>query len=110
VSAPAPPITTVGDVKAWLGPGHDPAIVQEAYDAAESWVGARVSWYDPDDPTADAPESLAQAVCLQTQRLLARRNSPDGLVGMGDLGFARVPVTDADVQSLIAPWRVMVLG
>jgi hypothetical protein len=65
-----------------------------------------VNWNDLEA----VPDDLVLAVCLQTQRLLARRNSPDGLVGMGDLGMARVPVSDSDIASLIAPWRFVVVS
>jgi hypothetical protein len=98
-------ITTVEDVLTWLGPGYDPAIVQEAYAAAEAYVGKRVRWAIPPDIQAQAPADLVQAVRFQTARYLARRNSPDGMVGLGDLGVARIPVSDQDVQTLINPWR-----
>ena len=100
------PITKIEDVMVWLGPGHDQVIVNDAYLGAEAWVGSRVTW----DDSQPAPDDLVLAVDLQTQRLLARRNSPDGLVGMGDLGMARVPVSDSDIASLIAPWRFQVIA
>lgn len=102
-------ITTLEDVLAWLGPGHDQAVVEQAYEAAEGWVGKRVRWeIIPVDPPTPAPDDLVQAVRFVTARYLARRNSPDGMIGMGDLGVARVPVTDADIRSLINPYRRVV--
>lgn len=110
-----PPITTLEDVQAWLGTGHGDE-VEGAYRAAESYVGKRVRWAagptDPDDPDTwpPAPDDLVQAVKFQTARYLARRSSPDGFVGMGEFGPARVPVTDRDVQNLMDPYRRVVMG
>ena len=46
---------------------------------------------------------LREAVFLRTQRLAARRNSPEGVVGLsgvgGDFVSARVPAYDSDVAS-----------
>jgi hypothetical protein len=106
-------ITTLEDVQAWLGPGYDTPTVTQAYNAAEAWVSKRVRYpvvnplVEPPEPL-EAPDDLKQAVRFQTARYLARRNSPDGMVGLGDLGVARIPVSDQDVQTLINPWRRVV--
>lgn len=102
-----PPITTLDEVRAWLGEGHNDE-VEPAYKAAEAYVGKRVRWAaEPGDGEEwpPAPDDLVQAVCFQTARYLARRSSPDGFVGMGEFGPARVPVTDRDVQALVDPYR-----
>jgi hypothetical protein len=41
---------------------------------------------------------------------MARRNSPDGIVGVSDMGTARVMSYDADIAQLIAPWTPMVIA
>lgn len=93
----------------WLGPGHDPAVVELAYTAAEAYIGKRVRWTIPANPDLPAPDDLVQAVRFQTARYLSRRNSPDGMVGLGsELGIARIPITDQDVQTLINPYRPVV--
>ena len=82
----------------------DPAFVL-MHEAAEGYISERCRW-DEDNP----PASLRQAVVLLVGRYRARRNSPDGLVGMGDLGVMRVPAADRDVAALIAPHRRVVFG
>lgn len=94
----------------------------KAYQAAERWVAERCTWetaeVQVDDgeggaTTVEQPvdvEDLVQAVILLTGRYLARRNSPDGLIGMGELGVMRVAAIDRDVQNLIATHRKVVLG
>lgn len=89
----------------------------DAYQAAERWVAHRCTWKtveqeDEDGNPIEVPvdvEDLVQAIVLLTGRYLARQNSPDGLVGMGDLGVMRVSAVDRDVQSLIAPYRKIVV-
>ena len=110
-----PSITSFPEVHAYLGGLDKVAEVEarSAYDAAEAYVGKRCRWAVPvDGETAAtaAPADLVQAVKLQTARMLQRRQSPDGLIGMGDLGVARVPVADRDVDALMRPYRRVVFG
>lgn len=97
-----PLITTLDQVTAWLGkPNLDQALIGDAWLAAEAYVAERTQR----DTAMTASDSLVQAVDLLTARYLARRNSPDGMVGLGDLGPAQVPFSDIDVERLINPWR-----
>jgi len=57
----------------------------------------------------DSP-SLTQAGLLLSNRLMARRNSPDGIVGVSDMGTAQVLSYDADITALVSPWTEMVVG
>lgn len=101
-------ITTKEAVRDWLGSptNLDDAVLTSAWQAAEAYVGNRCSWEGQDaDPAVPAPADLVQAVNLLTARYLDRRNSPNGLVGFGDLGAARVPSGDIDVERLMNPWR-----
>lgn len=93
-------ITDLEAVKAWLGAHPDPDQVRTAWEAAEAYVAQRTHVDDE-----RVPGDLVQAVYLLTARYLARRNSPEGFVGLGDLGPARLPVSDRDVERLIDPWR-----
>lgn len=109
--ADRPTITTLEAMQTSVGPGHNVADVKAAWQAAEAYVGKRVRWGEP-DPEGNwppAPEDLVQAVRLLTARYLARKASPDGFVGMGEFGPARVPTTDRDVQLLIGPYRQAVV-
>ena len=105
-------ITTIEDAQAWF-PGVDPGELRDAWAAAEEWVSARVRWPGmTSTPPATPPKALVQAVRLQTARLLQRRNSPEGVVGMDadGLGAVRLPREDVDVISLIGPWRPVIFS
>jgi len=81
--------------------------------AAEGYVADRAEWPATDAAglPIDPPAQLGEAVELLTRRLLARVNSPDGLVqGATEYGPVRIPTTDRDVDRLIFPWRRMVLA
>ena len=87
-----------------------------AYAAAERWHARRCTWtveaQEIDGETVLVPvdvEDLVQSVILLTGRYLARKNSPDGLVGMGELGVMRISQIDRDVQSLTGPYRKIVI-
>lgn len=95
-------ITTLEQVTGWLGNPNLPAdLIAEAWLAGEAYVAGRTHR----DPALTPPSDLVLAVDLLTARYLARRNSPDGMVGLGDLGPAHVAYTDADVERLLNPWR-----
>lgn len=93
-------IAELEDVQAWVGGHPDSDQVRTAWEAAEAYVAERTHVDEGPSPAA-----LVQAVYLLTARYLARRNSPEGFVGLGDLGPARVPINDRDVERLIDPWR-----
>lgn len=121
-------LTTAEAVGAWLKATKlDALALRDAHAAAEAFVSDRLEgapWsyrYDPAvldawgrpslvfDPEAVPPAGLVMAVNLETHRLLARRNTPEGVVGMGEYA-GRIPATDADVAALLRPWRPIVFG
>lgn len=115
-------LTTAEEVASVLKPADAtaPAFLK-AYRAAERWVAKRCTWetvdVEQDDgnggtTTVQEPvdaEDLIEAIILLTGRYLARKNSPDGLVGMGDLGVMRISAIDRDVRDLVAKNRRIVL-
>ncbi|MFT4295638.1 MAG: hypothetical protein QM582_09530 [Micropruina sp.] len=107
-----PNVTTAAAVADVLKtPATAPRFVA-AYKAAEAATRKRCRWpyADSDGDPIPAPDDLVQAVILRTGRYMARANSPDGLVGMGDLGMMRVSSVDRDIERLEAPWRPVVFG
>jgi hypothetical protein len=56
------------------------------------------------------PTDVQYAVMLWTNRLLSRRNSPDGIVGVADLGVATISKRDGDVFQLLSPWLEPVIA
>jgi hypothetical protein len=56
------------------------------------------------------PPDVIEAGLLYVNRLMSRRNSPDGVVGVADLGTATILPRDADIQRLLGPYLVTVLA
>lgn len=108
-------ITTLEAVGAWLASNGEPVptdLLSPAYLAAEGYVSQWCTWPTLDsagDPIA-APADLAMAVNLLTARILARRSSAAGVLGMDDMGAVRVPGTDPDVARLMDPYRTVAFG
>lgn len=66
-------------------------------------VTARWGW-----PTV--PDEVAQAALIQAARLYRRKDSPEGVVGSSEWGVVRVTRLDPDVQALLQPYVVPVVG
>ncbi|HEV7649391.1 MAG TPA: phage head-tail connector protein [Actinophytocola sp.] len=95
---------------------RDDERLQQTLDAAVSFVeSVRTRINYTEDPLSTRPEPGADLV-LGTLRLAGRwhtrRDSPDGLVSMGELGSGRVPSIDPDIEKLlrIGRWAKAVLG
>lgn len=75
--------------------GSEPnPLLAHAYDVAQAWIAARV--YD------DCREpDVIEATLILASRLYARRNSPEGVAGWGDLGVVRIIASDPDIESLL---------
>lgn len=56
------------------------------------------------------PDDAFEACLLWTRRLLARRSSPEGVIGVSDMGVATVGRWDPDVQRLLSPYVDPVLA
>lgn len=103
-------VVTVADFRSWAGanlPASVPdALIQECLDEAESGIAADTG------ATVDAIESEPLALDVlrgeekrRANRLLARRNSPEGIAGAGTDGLAyQIPVRDADSQRAV--WTI----
>jgi hypothetical protein len=106
---------TLQDVKEWLGlepeDTDDDVVLQDSLAAALEAQGRAVGY--PRDEFGDVvmTADLVEAVFLRTQRLAARRNSPEGVVGLGGsdglFTSARVPSGDPDVLRLEGPYLRM---
>jgi len=81
-----------------------------AIDQALSAVMVAIVSRAPSLATADCPWDVNYATLLWTNRLLSRRNSPDGIVGVADLGVATIAKADRDVLQLLSPWLEPVLS
>jgi len=109
---------TLEDYKAWarIDPTDtldDTAIslaVAAAMEALELRAPVAFQVDDTGTPLIPVPSALIEAGNLLTNRLVARRNSPDGIVGVSDMGTARVQSYDADITALVSPWTEMTVA
>lgn len=110
----------LGELKAWLGleaeDTVDDVVLQESLDAALQAQASAVAypWAIYEGETEPAPvfsQDLREAIFLRAQRLAARRNSPEAVVGLtgssGDFVGARLPSGDPDVMRLEGPWLLI---
>jgi hypothetical protein len=81
-----------------------------AIDQALSAVMAAIVARCPVLATAPCPEDALYACLLWTNRLLVRRQSPEGIVGIADMGAVKIMRTDADIDDLLAPWKEPVVA
>lgn len=93
------------DVKNYLGaqPSSAPVndgVLQNALDAAIDRVTTRCMPQFVVLPD-EWPEEVNQAVTMLAARLYRRRYSVGGFEGFGDLGIARVPALDPDIEDLL---------
>lgn len=111
-------IPDLAELKAWLGldaaDTEDDVVLSESLNAAleAQWQIVDYPLDEYGDPTFTA--DLRTAVFLRAQRYAARRNSPEGIVGLtgtgGDFVGARVPSFDTDVSHLESVYRRIVVS
>lgn len=99
---------TLDEYKDWarIRDTADDVAIDQALSAVMVAIVARA----PALATADCPWDVNYATLLWTNRLLSRRNSPDGIVGVADLGVATIAKADRDVLQLLSPWLEPVLS
>lgn len=107
------------DVKEYVGvsDNRDDATLIAALDAAVSYVEDVLagSYNFIGDPLSLLPAPsprVVQGTLLYAFRLHNRRRSPDGTIDMGELGAARIPSNDPDIERLlgIGRWRAPMVG
>lgn len=106
-------------IKAWLGlepdDTTDDVVLTESLMAALA-AQAMVVGYPIDVDTLEPvmPADLREAIFLRTQRLAARRNSPEAVVGIvgtgGDFVGARLTSSDPDITRLEGPWLLIAIA
>jgi len=90
-------------------PGESATELGMQRDAAEAYIRNRCVLPEI-APGEDFPGDIVGAVRLLVARYLARRNSPDGTLGMSEFGAGRIATVDRDIQAMIAPYRPVVFG
>lgn len=106
---------TLDEFKAWLGLEEsdttDDVVLTDSLEAALATQAQSVRYPSVGDTDTTFTPDLTTAVWLRAQRLAARRNSPEGIVGLssgsGDFAGARLPAADVDASRLEAPYTVI---
>lgn len=86
---------------------RDDEALQQVLDAAVEFVedrhGARYNFADESGSDLPAPPlpSMGLGTCRLAYRWHVRRRSPDALVSMGEMGSARVPTFDPDIDRML---------
>lgn len=92
---------TVDDVRAYLGAAtlkpEDEAALNDALAAAQARISERCK-FDEFGP----PPVVDQAITMFAARLYRRKFSVTGFEGFGELGLARVPTLDPDIEQLVS--------
>jgi Phage gp6-like head-tail connector protein len=108
---------TLADIKTWLGitDEQDDALLSTSLAASLAAQDKLVGYpLDPATGVTTMDDDLAEAVMLRTQRLAARRNSPEAIVGVsgvgGDFVTARLVSNDPDIVRLEGPFYKMVVA
>lgn len=107
---------TLAEVRAYVGvPATtlSDADLQRIYDSCDASQRQRCQGMADDEgnPITDLPEPLNQAFMRRTQREVAARNLPLGMVGIdAEYGAQRLPAADALVDDLERPYRKQVLA
>jgi len=106
---------TIDQIREWLRltDDFDDVALQEGLDAALAHQQSVLRFPVYSAANCNSPELFDQpyysddlrlAAMLRTARYLARRNSPEGLVGFGEFGVAQVALSDRDVAQLESPY------
>jgi hypothetical protein len=111
---------TTDQYKAWarITDTTDDAAIDQAVTAVMAAVAGRCPrlfitvnpLIEPPPDPPPPPDDVMEASLLWVNRLLARRNSPDGVVGVSDLGTAQILPQDTDIKRLLSPYTAMVVA
>jgi hypothetical protein len=83
----------------------DDAAISESVNASMEVIQLRAPGgfvLDEADQPVPVPDAIHLAGLMLVNRLMSRRNSPDGVVGVADMGTATVLSYDADINALIS--------
>lgn len=99
----------IDEYKAWarITDDRDDVAIDEALLAVFEAVKARCV---PAVTAGQCPDDVAYAMLLWTNRLLVRRQSPEGIAGVPDLGMITIANADADIRQMLSPWLNVVIA
>lgn len=94
----------------------DDALVQAALDSAVAFVervhSSRYAFGELVSDLPDVPADMVLGTLYLARRLHRRRQSPDGVFDLGELGTSRIPSFDPDIDRMlrIGRYRSPVIG
>lgn len=107
---------TVAELKSWMdlpaGAGDD-SVLTECLTVAQQHQTQRLDaelLTSAATPPAEVPADVKQALLLRAAALYRRRQTPEGVSGVGDFAVIRVGRTDPDVERLEGPYRQFGFG
>lgn len=102
---------TVEELKEWMDlPANagDDATLTQCLTVAQSHMVQRLDadlLTEAAIPPAEVPEDVKLALLMRANSLYRRRQTPEGVQGVGDFAVIRVGRTDPDVERLEGPYR-----
>lgn len=78
----------------------DDVAIDQALSAVKTAIVSRC----PVLATQACPADASYACLLWTNRLLVRRQSPEGIVGIADMGAVAIKASDKDIDQMLSPW------
>lgn len=78
----------------------DDVAIDQALSAVKQAIVARC----PVLATLACPFDALYACLLWTNRILVRRQSPEGIVGIADMGAVKIMRSDRDIDQMLSPW------
>lgn len=84
----------------------DDVAIDQALSAVKSAIVARC----PGLSAAPCPADVLYACLLWANRLLVRRQSPEGIVGVPDMGMVTIATYDSDIRQMLTPWYEPVIA
>lgn len=98
----------IAEYKQWarVADTVDDVAIDQALSAVKVAIVARC----PVLATAACPYDVLYACLLWTNRLLVRRQSPEGIVGIADMGALRISGRDTDIAQMLSPWTEAVIA
>ena len=99
-------LVSITDYRVWMGPSlpatTPDSVVQMCLDSSEAGLVADVgAVIDAIITNLEANALARKDIMLRTSNELAKRNSPEGVAGVGEEGFISIPATPAGSISTV---------
>jgi hypothetical protein len=103
-------VITVPEALEWVGRSMADPVDESAMSLVVAAVNANIAKVYPAACVAPIEADAKLAGLLQASRWYSRRNSPDGLVGFGDMGGTSIRNLDPDIRDSLKPYRSRRVG